>query len=276
MNDNKNYSKEFKVGLFTFIGICFVFAVIVFFSRSIFQEKGVPYQVIFSYLNGLTSGGSVKYAGGLVIGKINKIEPYGNKAKVFISVSSKVKITKDSNLSIASAGLLGEKYINVTLSSNQNANNNESSNDTPLPENTEIQGNADMGMDALMSKVSNLAEKLSELTVPLADIFNKIAADGSFVKMVNHLDLLFSSLNSAVVDNRGPFKAAVLELSNLLHKISNGKGVVSAVLNDAEMMENFKEAIRNLNKLIVRLNSNPVIGGKDSSYNRKDFYFKNN
>jgi ABC-type transporter Mla subunit MlaD len=268
----KSYSKEFKVGIFTLIGILFLLSGVVFFSKAAFQDKGVRYQLVFSFLNGLQQGGSVKYAGGLVIGKILAIEPYGKKAKVIVDVSKTVRVTKNTGFSILGAGLLGEKFVNVDLNNDNTAPNEQEDTAPTLPQDSVIDGKEDVGFDKVIESVSGLAEELSKVAVPLAQIFNDLSQKNTIPGLLEELKRVLKTSGNILADNRHSVYQIFDRISSILDKVACGKGTISAILNDRDMAESFKDTISNLKILIDKLNRNPVIGGSQSRGVRKDFY----
>ncbi|MFN3967120.1 MAG: MlaD family protein [Endomicrobiia bacterium] len=107
--------KETKLGLFVMLGII-AFIISVMTIKSIRLEKGYRLNVYFNEVAGLLEKAWVRVSG-VKVGRVEKILLEGKKAKVIIWVKDDVKIHKDAEAKIVSTGLLGVKYLELTLGS---------------------------------------------------------------------------------------------------------------------------------------------------------------
>ena len=57
----------------------------------------------------------MKFAGGLTVGYVKKIYRSGTKAEILLWITKDFKITKECIFIIRSAGMLGEKYVQLRL-----------------------------------------------------------------------------------------------------------------------------------------------------------------
>jgi len=77
--------------------------------------KGYEIKAEFAKVGGLSVGSDVRL-NGIKIGTVvsQKLNPETYNAEVALSISSDIKLPKDSEISVASDGLLGDKFIKVT------------------------------------------------------------------------------------------------------------------------------------------------------------------
>ena len=108
-------SVETKVGLFFLIGLA-ILGVITFRVANIgeyFKPK-VYYKVFFPSASGLNPDDPVAVAG-LKVGKIKSLELKENGVLMTLAIDPKIRIRKDAVATIAWGGLLGNRYINISL-----------------------------------------------------------------------------------------------------------------------------------------------------------------
>jgi len=117
--ESKPLSFEIKVGIFVFIGILIMF-IIVFSIGELYILKPIyRVKVVFDFANGIAVGSPVRLAG-VQVGEIDNIGVYYDKedkrTRVLLSAKLKkeFKIEKDSECTINTLGLLGEKYLEIT------------------------------------------------------------------------------------------------------------------------------------------------------------------
>jgi phospholipid/cholesterol/gamma-HCH transport system substrate-binding protein len=115
MNSNKKYLIEASVGLFMVLGFaCFMFVAMRFGSQSIFSQEGYILTAKFQSISGLKKGSLVEIAG-VKIGKVSNITLDGYRAKVEMNINDGIKIDDEAMASIRTKGIIGEKYIKLTV-----------------------------------------------------------------------------------------------------------------------------------------------------------------
>ncbi len=108
----KSIGTETKVGIFVLLGIIALVFFTVRVGRLAIREQG--YQV-YSYLDsaaGLVKNSPVRIAG-VDVGRVTNVSLADGKAKVTLFIPNKVHIPVGSKIYVKSAGLLGEKYIEI-------------------------------------------------------------------------------------------------------------------------------------------------------------------
>lgn len=104
---------ELKVGLLTTAALLVLMGGL-FFISDIRLTSGVRYLVSFNYLADLKDNALVKYAGGIEVGKVDRIFPREGRAIVELLVTDRsIRLRRDSEVVIYTAGLLGEKYVYI-------------------------------------------------------------------------------------------------------------------------------------------------------------------
>src|SRR6266581_2036924 len=109
---------EFKVGIFVFVGLAMLAALVVQFGR--LGEGFKTYYTItvrFNDAGGLLKGTDVLLAGAR-IGKVAggpKLVREGDGVAVPLKIYDYIKIPEGSKFTVGSSGLLGDRFVNVTM-----------------------------------------------------------------------------------------------------------------------------------------------------------------
>src|SRR6201987_1598214 len=109
---------EFKVGIFVFVGLAMLGALVVQFGR---LGEGVKtyyaLTVRFTDASGLLKGSDVLLAGGR-IGKVSggpRMVREGQGVDVPLKIYEYIKIPEGSKFTVGSSGLLGDRFVTVTM-----------------------------------------------------------------------------------------------------------------------------------------------------------------
>src|SRR5881628_1762367 len=109
---------EFKVGIFVFAGLAMLGALVVQFGRLGEGFKSYyPLKIRFSDASGLLKGSDVLLAGAK-IGKVSggpQMTKEGNGVDVPLKIYDYIKVPEGSKFTVGASGLLGDRFVNVTL-----------------------------------------------------------------------------------------------------------------------------------------------------------------
>jgi len=116
-------SAQIRVGIFVFFTLMtFMAAIFLLGSRTQYFQPQYTLKAIFSNVGYLLEGAGV-YLAGVQVGRVGEIQFFEDIAAQKVSVSLKIardyqeRIRQDSVAVITSSGLLGDKYIDITLGS---------------------------------------------------------------------------------------------------------------------------------------------------------------
>ena len=112
----KKNSLELTVGLFVLIGlICLGYLTIKLGKMEFFASKGYNISAIFDSVSGLKTGAGVEIAG-VQVGRVTSISLNSQYAAlVTMLINENVKLSEDSIASVKTSGLIGDKYISISL-----------------------------------------------------------------------------------------------------------------------------------------------------------------
>jgi phospholipid/cholesterol/gamma-HCH transport system substrate-binding protein len=262
---------ELKVGVFVIAGLAVLAALVVQFGRV--GEGFKTYYALtvrFPDASGLLKGSDVLLAGAK-IGRVSggpRLAP-GQGVEVTLRIYDYVKIPAGSKFTVGSSGLLGDRFVAVTMPPGQPT--------AFLQKNIMIEGTRETGLDDLtreggflvsdlrgtvqnvnttvtrlneqalspdnMQNLKASVEHLSEATAALAESSKKIngviekadATMGSAKKAADDVQV-------AIVDARKTIQAA----TQVIQEATSGKGLLPALLSNQELAKDLRALVSNL------------------------------
>ena len=185
--------RDLKIGIF-FTGALLVLAVFIFIVgnlSNLFRRPGYPINIRYESSLGLDKTAAVKMAG-IKIGYVKDIQLEGRRSKVILSIYPKYKIPRGSKAIQSVQGLLGEKYVDVQPSME----------DDYLRPGDELVPGPSSGMDQLTPMLNALGNDLQQVARNLKDMTNKETRD-NFAEAVKNLSSLTGEIERLVAENRG-------------------------------------------------------------------------
>ena len=263
---------EFKVGAFVFVGLSMLAALVVQFGRLGEGFKTYyPLTVRFTDASGLLKGSDVLLAGAK-IGHVSggpRLVRVGQGVAVPLRIYDYVKIPAGSKFEVGSSGLLGDRFVTVTMPPGQPTEY--------LPKNAYIEGTRQTGIDDLtreggalvndmrgavqninatvtrlnhealsqanMQNLKASIEHLNETTGALAASSKKL--DG----VIEKADSTMSSAKKAADDMQlvmADARKAARAATQVFDEATNGKGVLATLLGNQELANDLRALVRNL------------------------------
>lgn len=272
-----------KVGIFIFIGLVVIGAMIVYFGR--FGEAArtsYTLNVHFSSASGLLRGAEVLLAGARV-GRVSggpDILPDLRGVNVELRIYGDVKIPSGSEFAIGSSGLLGDRFIQINLGKN-------AASAPPLPAGATLDGKPESGgigdmaqsaeevlveikaavnnINAVAEKINkgvlsedgvkNLSQTLENLRVTssrAAEASAKI--DGVVAKAESVVDGGQKTMDSAASALDSAKRAAeelektLKDVRGVVRDVKDGKGALGMLVANREVAENLRALVANLRR----------------------------
>ncbi len=230
VNHDRAWSLEFKVGLMTILSLSVLMVAILFINNFRLGGGGRVYSVSFNFLGDLKDDAPVKYAGGIDVGQVKDIRPYGGTALVDILITNaQIRLHRDSQVSLYSTGLLGSRYVQIGAE---------------LGSGPEIQpGDVIDGKDA-----NNLDLTFSELGDVL-ETFEKMMGDPkakeNFLHSFENMNKTTDNLLALTVQSR-------VKIEKMIADLSKSSGDVTQIVSSAQKVS------KNLSDLTGALNKQQV------------------
>src|ERR1700719_577340 len=249
---------EFKVGVFVFLGIAAVGALVVQFGRLGEGFKTYyPLTVRFNDASGLLKGSDVLLAGAR-IGKVAggpRLVSEGNGVLVPLKIYDYVKIPETTKFTVGSSGLLGDRFVNVPMPPG-----------TPtkfLPPNSVITGARETGIEdltreggALVGDLRGVVQKIDTTVTRLnEEVLSKTTTENLRSSVAHLNDATSAFADSAkklgpVVDKADSAmdstKKAADDLQKVMSSATQGKGLLATLLTNQELANDLRALVSNL------------------------------
>ncbi|MCB1147150.1 MAG: MCE family protein [Leptospiraceae bacterium] len=286
----KNAKTQIAVGIMVLIGMGLFFAMAVVLGRWQFGKAGYSVNVEFSFLNNIGVGAPVRIAGGIPVGYVEAV--FQKDLKSFVKVRlnedlrNKIPKKEGTQFAIFTTGMMGQKYINVTVADAVEG-------DEFLQDNDEWRGVDPPSIDQMMMAFSRwfdgknggqvVAEIMQETQKFITNL-NAIAVENrsdiritirqartSLTSLSRQLDDLMTKLNllsrnfSDISTNNKKDIQIMLEnmaqisrdLNLITSRINSGRGSVGKFLQNEELYVNASEAVANARDLFRSLKDKP-------------------
>jgi len=261
---------EFKVGVFVFVGLAMLGALVVQFGR--LGEGFKAYYTLtvrFNDASGLLKGTDVLLAGAR-IGKVAdapRLVREGTGIAVPLKIYDYIKIPEGTKSTVGSSGLLGDRFVNVTMPTGQPK--------AYLPPNAYVSGARESGIDditregtALITDARGTVQKLNNETLSAENMQNlkasmehlnqaTTALAESSKKLDGVIEQAGSTMTSAkeAADN---LQNAINDTRKILRTATQGNGLVATLLNNQQLAND-------LHALITNLRAHGVLFYRDSA-----------
>jgi phospholipid/cholesterol/gamma-HCH transport system substrate-binding protein len=271
----KNIATETKVGIFVILGILLLAFFTIRVGRIAVREVGYRVYTYLESAAGLDKNSPVRIAG-VEVGKVEEIVLEGSKAKVTLHLPMKVTIPAGSKVYVKSAGLLGEKYIEIAPG--------------PGPELIKANGQVEEGgpsvdVDRVLTQLTSIGGDIKSVTQSLSRTLGGEQGERRIQELVTGAQETVSNLqNITQTINKGEgtlgklvkdetlyrdARETVANLSQVAQSIEKGEGTLGKLVKDEalydqtkKMMEEAKNTFANLNQMAQKIESGEGTLGK--------------
>ena len=249
---------EFKVGIFVFVGLAMLGALLVQFGRLGEGFKTYyPLTVRFTNASGLLKGSDVLLAGAR-IGKVAggpRLVREGDGVAVPLKIYDYVKVPEGTKFTVGSSGLLGDRFVVVTPPPGQSK--------AYLPPNAYINGTRETGIDdltqqggALVGDLRTTVQKLNQETLSAQNMENLKSsmehlnqATSALAESSKKLDGVIEQTDSTMASAKkavDSLQDAIADTRTMLRSATQGKGLVATLLNNQQLSDDLHALITNL------------------------------
>ena len=249
---------EFKVGIFVFVGLAMLGALLVQFGRLGEGFKTYyPLTVRFTNASGLLKGSDVLLAGAK-IGKVAggpRLVREGDGVAVPLKIYDYVKVPEGTKFTVGSSGLLGDRFVVVTPPPGQSK--------AYLPPNAYINGTRETGIDdltqqggALVGDLRTTVQKLNQETLSAQNMENLKSsmehlnqATSALAESSKKLDGVIEQTDSTMASAKkavDSLQDAIADTRTMLRSATQGKGLVATLLNNQQLSDDLHALITNL------------------------------
>jgi len=250
----KGISKEFQIALVAIIGIVVLYFGLQFLKGLTLFSNNNSYYVKFNNVAGVSSACPV-YANGYRVGVVEDLEfDYENQGEVLVMIGldNKLRLPKGSKAEIAS-DMLGNVKLELRMGPDPT--------DALVPGDTILGGQMHGIMDQaslLLPQVMQLMPKLDSILVNL----NVMLKDPSIGNSLHHIDKITADL-TVTTSHLNRLASGINEQMPQMLENANGMlanaNALTGSLNDLDIattMANVNAALRNVEQMTAKLNSN--------------------
>lgn len=294
METNKN--KKIAVALFIISGFAlFLTAIFVIGSKENLFTPVFVIKTEFESVSGLRTGSTVRF-NGINVGKVNLIQILAtNKILVEMSIENSVQkfIKKDSRVTIASDGLVGNKIIEISPGTPGSQH---------VAEGDMLISVKPVEVSDIMASLKQSSDNASEITKDLAEITAKVnSGEGTLGQLINNpsvyqgidttfrsfskysgqLNLVFAKITGTVdnvssdIDNlTKQVNKITVEISDIVRKMNSSESIVGTLLTDTSFANNLKDVIKNTNSATKNLENGSFSFAQNMEALKHNFLFK--
>src|SRR5437773_7613421 len=256
---------ELKVGVFVFVGLAMLGALVVQFGR--LGEGFKTYYslpVRFNDASGLLKGADGLLAGARIgnVADPPRLVGEGTGVAVPLKIYDYIKIPEGAKFTVGSSGLLGDRFVNVTMPPGQPK--------AYLPPNAYISGARETGIDDLtreggalvgdlrgtVQKIDTTVDRLNQDTLSSANMENLKSSmehlnqsTGALAESSKKLDGVIEKTDSTMTSAKEAadnLQNAIADARKVLSSATKGKGLVATLLNDQQLANDLHALITNL------------------------------
>jgi len=278
-------STEAKVGVFFLVGIA-ILGIITFKVENLGEifERKYELHTRFPHASGMNAGDAVAIAG-VKVGEIKEVRLERDSVVITLYIESRHQVRRGATATIAWGGLLGNRYIDITLGDPKEPFLPPGSEVPTVPgiELTQVIKKVDAAATQLQEilkgsdagpKLSKLLDNLLRISEDIRDqkgtLGKLIGSDEMYKKAVDIADDLKGTaarLNKLIADNdkrvsniienieaaAPDVRAAVATIRRIAEQVDKGDGLLPQLLRDEQMYKDFKSALARVNTTAERI-----------------------
>ncbi len=258
---------EAKVGAFTIMALILASVIIVQLGHISFGEP--PHYsatALFKYVNGLKPGALVRYAG-VNVGEVKAVKTDGTGAKVTLEIRKDVKIPKSSTVTIASDGIMGEKFVNIYSDGTDNG--------VYIADGDVVNGTEEYTIESLVASASQTLDKVNDLVTSMNKVLGNPEVQDSLVKTAANLKNITANMDEATavlarvsINNEGNINDIIQNMTLLTSSMQRTAGSVETMVDqlngDGQLTNDIRATVTNMSSTSARIehmaaNLEPVV-----------------
>ena len=289
---------KLRVGLLVLVSLI-IFGVGVFFISGevgIFTSR-YTLKTYFSGASGLRGGSQVRVAG-VPVGVVESVRisrfPEPDKAvevTMRIPVTYREEIRQDSEARLATAGLLGEAFVDISRGTAAQP---------VVPSGGDVKSVEEPDIKRIVQNTNDVIANLRVLSDKLNEITGQIQAGKGTLGRFIYDQALYNRINQTAEDVRGLVArvnrgegtigklmadetlyqrtvASIDRLNNILEEVESGKGTLAKLINDPSVFNNLDQLVARANTMVDNVNKGQGTLGKLATdqqlYNRMNDTF---
>jgi len=244
--------REIKIGIFL-AGTFLIAAVFIFVAGDLstwFQKPGYELSVLFPSATGLEKSAAARLAG-VKIGYVKDIRLDQRKARVVLAIWPKYQVPRGSRASLASLGLVGERYIEIKPSDEP---------DFMKPGET-IEAAVTIGFDQIGGLAASIGDELKAVSRSIRELTGEETKQ-NFSNTLKNLSAFSQELNEFMAANKSELGTGVRNFSQTARGFDQKLDGISRNLNEtiaavktiaSENQDSIKSNLQKLDEVLTEL-----------------------
>jgi len=214
-------SLESRLGIFVLLAFVAAVVVIEMLGGPEHFMRGYHLWALFDNVQELKVGDRVKMAG-VEVGRVEKIQLEGEKAKVTMKMKHNVEVKTDSVATIKYTGLMGQNFVSLDFGTDN----------APLAtDNARLASKEQPDLSVVMAKIDDVASGVQNLTKSFSGL---------------KIDELLGPFVDFMKDNRAPLTATISNINSVSSQVAQGKGTVGKLIYDQTLYDSALASVTNL------------------------------
>lgn len=232
-----------RVGLLVLVAVAVLATGVLLIGErgNLFTRKN-RYHILFNNVGGLATGSPVQL-NGVDVGRVTRVtlppQPRQNDIEVEIAVDQHyaARVREDSQASLKTVGLLGDKYVELTTGSPELP---------PIPDGGRIPTAPTTTIDQLLSTGENLMDNVIAISFSLRNILARMErGEGILGRLTVDTPEAQSLIDSV--------HATVDAMEQIARKIDTGEGPLPRLINDRQLAEDVVGSLQRLDRVLAKL-----------------------
>src|SRR3954464_12472464 len=213
-------SLESRLGIFVALAVVATVVIIEMLGGPEHFMRGYHLSAMFSNVQELKVGDRVKMAG-VEVGRVEKIQLEGDKARVTMKMKHNTQIRTDSVASIKFTGLMGQNFVGLDFGSAS----------TYATDGTILESREQPDLSVVMTKLDDVASGVQNLTKSFSGL---------------KIDELLGPFIDFMKDNRVPLTTTISNINSVTAQIRQGNGTVGKLIYDDQLYNSALATVTNL------------------------------
>ena len=266
---------EWKVGLFIAISLVVAVTLVLNFAKGISPlTKTYSLNLTTKNVDGIVRNAVVMMAG-VPIGNVSKIKLNTDKSEVIITIliEEEFKIREGSKFHIETAGFLGDKYIGIIPTRNQDAPMLLDGATVPCQESFDLMrvarstsGVVDQ-LNTATTQITNIIERIDSKLLDEKTLTDLAAGLRNLRDISENASKTIASVDLLITTNTPPIQQAIGNVVDFSKELKTAGGELRSIIDTNrivvnESMANIKNTTESLNKLIAAAERGEGLAGK--------------
>ncbi|MBX9703774.1 MAG: MlaD family protein, partial [Silvanigrellaceae bacterium] len=259
------FSSEFKVGVFTAIGIAVLTLTALILGGNPFLEKKQKFYTLVLDVGGVSEKTQVRTSG-VQIGTVTAVSILEKGARIDFEINSGVNIPRGSTITLKGRGLLGDVYVEIDRLETAGGEVLASGSQIPL---NPIKAD----MNSLMASLNVIAEDVKKVTKSFAQAFGTAKGEKPLKNILENIEVVTADAREIVANQKKNVQDAIVAikksaqlLEGLLER--NDTRIDQLIKNIDRTAENFEKFSARLRELMTVENRDKlgsIIDGVDTT-----------